>query len=509
MNNTLLNNLQLYRGRRFSDLVDENMISNALLTKPHEVAGLLSLVFGTKDDGVSTTIDLLTGGLGKTMIIENREFEWAVQIDSDHAVNIRWAKWNGTEVNATSIANGITPGLGNTPIYIALEERWFGPGAVLSFDDFHFQVRTTGLPYQDGSSWVYECYVIDGSQASYIPGELLMPGRQVSRIGSAYEEYSDEADIINYQTPFKMRNHLQNLRLTYDITGDAYSTVLAIALKDPETGKSSYLWSDYQYWKALREWKKREETALLFSKSNRLSDGTYINKGTNGRPVPTMSGLIEQISPANIRYYTKLTAELFEDYLFDLCYNILGTNERKFVALTGEMGIREFDRILKEKVASFHLCDNVFVTGSGQNLTLGGQFTTYKMTNGIELSMKRCPMFDNMELFRQLHPLTGKPLMSYTFLFVDISNSDGQSNIVKVCRKGREFVQWYTGGSVAPNGYANSINTLRSNSRDGYQVHFLGEVGIMVRNPLSCGILYCDAEDTEISNDGGFNTVGA
>ena len=335
-----------------------------------------------------------------------------------------------------------------------------------------------------------------------------MPGRQVSRIGSAYEEYSDEADIINYQTPFKMRNHLQNLRLTYDITGDAYSTVLAIALKDPETGKSSYLWSDYQYWKALREWKKREETALLFSKSNRLSDGTYINKGTNGRVVPTMSGLLEQISPANIRYYTTLTAELFEDYLFDLCYNILGTNERKFVALTGEMGIREFDRILKEKVASFHLCDNVFVTGSGQNLTLGGQFTTYKMTNGIELSLKRCPMFDNMELFRQLHPLTGKPLMSYTFLFVDISNSDGQSNIVKVCRKGREFVQWYTGGSVAPNGYANSINTLRSNSRDGYQVHFLGEVGIMVRNPLSCGILYCDAEDTEISNNGGF-TVGA
>jgi len=138
MNNTLLNNLQLYRGRRFSDLVDENMISNALLTKPHEVSGLLSLVFGTKDDGISTTIDLLTGGLGKTMIIENREFEWAVQIDSDHAINIRWAKWNGQEVNATTIAAGITPGLNNTPIYLALEERWFGPGAVLSFDDYKF-----------------------------------------------------------------------------------------------------------------------------------------------------------------------------------------------------------------------------------------------------------------------------------------------------------------------------------------------------------------------------------
>ena len=283
MNNSLLNNLQLYRGRRFSDLVDENMISNALLTRPHEVSGLLSLVFGTKDDGVSTAIDLITGGLGKTMIIDNREFEWSVMIDSDHAVNIRWAKANGVEITSNNYMNQ-TAGINGTPIYLALEERWFGPGAILSFDDYKFQVRVSGVPYQDGSAWVYECYVVDSSNAAYIPGEFLLPGRQVSRMGSAYEEYSDEADIINYQTPFKMRNQLQTLRLSYDITGDAYSTVLAIALKDPESGKTSYLWSDYQYWIALREWKKREEKELLFGKSNRQADGTYNLKGTNGRP---------------------------------------------------------------------------------------------------------------------------------------------------------------------------------------------------------------------------------
>lgn len=129
MNNGLLNNLQLYRGRRFSDLVDENMISNALLTKPHEVAGLLSLVFGTKDDGVSTAIDLITGGLGKTMIIENREYEWSVMVDADHAVNIRWAKGlvNGSmaEITSSNYANA-TAGKNGTAIYIALEERFFG-----------------------------------------------------------------------------------------------------------------------------------------------------------------------------------------------------------------------------------------------------------------------------------------------------------------------------------------------------------------------------------------------
>ena len=54
--------------------------------------------------------------------------------------------------------------------------------------------------------------------------------------------------------------------------------------------------------------------------------------------VAISAGISEQISPAKVRYYTTLTAELLEDYLFDLCYNMLGTNERKFIALTGEMG---------------------------------------------------------------------------------------------------------------------------------------------------------------------------
>ena len=127
MNNTLLNNLQLYRGKRFSDLVDENMISNALLSRPHEVAGLLSLVFGTKDDGVSTAIDLITGGIGKTMVIDNREFEWHVMIDSDHAVNIRYAKWNGAEITSSDI-DSLTPGVNGTPIYLGLEEKWLALG---------------------------------------------------------------------------------------------------------------------------------------------------------------------------------------------------------------------------------------------------------------------------------------------------------------------------------------------------------------------------------------------
>lgn len=487
MENNILNSLVLYRSKRFSDLVEENMLAQALLTRPHEVSTVVSYIFGKYEN---STLDYLTMGLGKTLTIENRQYEWPVMIESDKAITIKSAKWQGAAITAN-----LTPGLNGSPVQIWVGEKWFGPGAIIAFDDREFQARIQGEPYQDGADFVYTIVVADGKPESYIPPSLLTSGKQISREGSAYEEYSEEADIVNYQTPFKLRNHLTTMRLQYDITGDAYSSVMVIAMKDPKTGRSSYLWSDYQEWRALRQWNETIERYSVYSKYNANADGTTDLMGSNGRPVYIGAGLLEQIAPANKRYYTTLTADILDEFLFDLSYNILGTNERKFVALTGEMGMKEFDRILREKASTYTLVDSKFVTGSGQDLALGGQFTTYRMLNGIELTLKHFPMYDNTVYNRKTHPVSGKPLESYRFTIVDIGSRDGEANLVKVVRKDREMVMWYVGGSVAPGaGHAKSATTLRSNAKDGYTVNFLSEQGIMLRFPNSSGELICDAE---------------
>lgn len=488
MDNGILNNLTLYRGKWFSDLIDTNKISLASQQRPHEVGTILSYVFGTKDAGYSTSLDMLTGGLGNTMTIQEEVYEWGVMIDQDRAVTIRDAKWNGAEITDES-----TPGLGLTPITLWLEDAWFGPGATIELDD-KTQLRIQDAPYMDGNLAVYTAFMSNGNPAAYVDPEMLKAGHQVNRLASAYEEYSEEADILNYNTHFKMRNHLTTMRLSYDITGSAYSTVMAVALKDPKTGQTSYLWSTYQEWVAMREWYKRMERGLVYNVNNVNKDGSCNLKGKNGRPAYIGAGLLEQIAPSNRRYYTRLTAELLEDFLFDLSYNVLGTNERKFVALTGEMGMREFDRILKEKVANLQLMDTVFVTGSGDSLTFGGQFKTYKMSNGIELTLKYFPLYDNTVYNRQLHPVTLKPLESYRMTFLDLGRRDGQANVVKVVRKDREFVNWCTAGSVTPAGYAHSNTDVRSNAKDGYSVHFLAECGIMLRDPRACGELIMMSE---------------
>jgi hypothetical protein len=487
MQNNVLNGLQLYRTQYFSDLVEENMLSKSLLTEPHKAIPTLSYIFGIKDNSV---INFLTGGVGRTMTIENREYEWDVMIEAEKPVTIVDAKWNGSAIASTD-----TPGINGTLIQVWVAEKFFGPGAILEFDDKRFQARVMGEAYQDGHLLVYSLMVGDGQANSYIPPSLLAAGCQLSTAGSAYEEYSEGGDIVTYQTPVRLRNHLTTMRIEYSITGSAVSTVMVIEMRDPVSKKKSFYWADLQEWAALRKWYKTVDYNLMYSQYNANADGTVNMFGTNGRPVYRGAGLLQQISPANKRYYTKLTADILEDFLFDLSYNMLGFGERKFIALTGEMGMRELDRVLREKASSYSLLASFFVTGSGQELTLGGQFTTYKMLNGIELTLRHFPLYDDLYHNRQLHPVSGKPVESYRMTFIDFGMYDGESNVVKVVRKGREFVMWSSAGSVAPGqGFGMNKSTVRSHGRDGYTVYFLGEMGIMLKNPTTSGELILDVE---------------
>lgn len=490
--NEFVNGLQLYKGKWFSDLVDENMLANALLKRPHEMGTLVSYVFGTQDDGYSSTIDFITGGLGNVMTIENDWYDWDFLIEADRAVTISKAMFENTEITVDNF-NTVMPGLGNGAIKLWLEDKWFGPGAIIEFDDKRFQARIFGEPFQDGQDWVYTAYPSGEAASTYIPGELLIPGKQVSRVGSAYEEYSDEADIINYSTPFKLRNTLTTMRLNYSITGSAYSTYLAIAIEDPKTRQKTYYWATYQDWKAMRDWIKRVDYQLVHDQFGSVNG--LISHGTNGRPVYRGAGLREQISPANRRYYSFFTLRLLNEFLFDLSYNILGTSERKFMAFTGEMGMLQFDQAVKREVSQLMVVDTKFLLGSGREMTYnGGQFKTYLMPQGIEFIVKHYPPYDDLVHNRTLHPVSGKPIESYRYTICDIGARDGRANIVKVIRKDRGFVQWYTGGSVAPNGYAKNKTTMRSNAKDGYTVHFLGEMGIMLRDPRACGELILDLD---------------
>lgn len=495
MNTSIFNNLEIYRSKPFSGLTDENSLRQAALAAPAETTAMVSYLMGAKDGG--SFLNLISGGLGHIEEIESNEFRHKVMIDGERAIRI--VKASGTNETGTyddTCTADHYYGFNGTPIIIYTEEDYFGPGAILELDDREYQVRATDEPYKDGALFAYTCQNASGVNVEGIPGKYLTSANKVSRQGSAYEEYSDQADILNYGQYVELRNHLTTSRLTYTITGDAYATVLVIAMKDPQTGKTTYLWENYQRWKALKEWHKREESQALYSKYNVRPDGTTTLDGKNRRPIYRGAGILEQISSANKRSRTSLSRELIENFLDDIRSNMPESPDVHFLCFTGNEGAREIDDLMRDDAGKhFYMTDSKFISGSGQELSLGGQFTSWNMRNGISFSVVRLPAFNDRERNRLINPKTGRPTESQRMVFIPARTPDGGPNIVKKVRKGRELVQWSTGGSLnLETGFGKSFGDMRSNSRDGAEAHMLGESGFLVKFPIACGDLYVMGE---------------
>ena len=181
-----------------------------------------------------------------------------------------------------------------------------------------------------------------------------------------------------------------------------------------------------------------------------------------------------------------------DEFLLDLSYNAdrFG-GDYNFVGLTGKMGIREFNKAILERQKELGITvtnSGTFITGQGSDLTLTGHFKTVEFLNGVSLTVKEFSPYDNKTRNRTLHPVSKKPLESYRFTILNFGTVKGEANIRKVAKNNSENAMWYVCGSTTPYGdVANSMNTMRSNGLDGYEVHMLAEVGIQIQDPTSCG----------------------
>lgn len=467
-----ISNLQLYRGQKFQGLTDSNKLSQAFLTEPEVVSKTLAFVFGYN---YSNPISLLTGGLGKTENINNNTFRWFLAGDLERP----------SVICENIEASNPTPGKGGSTFRVKLKDDQFVSGEVLIPDNREFPVVVLGDRIDEGDGFVYTLQLLDGrtNPEKFMPPALLEAGKEFSKDFSTYEEGSRRSGITTFNTPFQLENRLSIHRKNYELTGSASTDVMIIELKNPLTNKSSYLWENIAEWTFLQQWYREIDRALVYNKYG-------ATPGENGRLALTGAGLREQISPSNNREYNvgNLTENVIQEFLMDLSYNIIDQPKRKFVALCGEGFMSLFDKAMRDAAKGWILVDTTFVSGSGQNLTLGGQFTTYKGLNGVELTLMHYPVYDDPVHNRELHPLTGRPIESYRATFIEYGQYDGAANIVKVAKTGREQLMWYNGGSTSPSGGKTS-KTAFGTKYDGYEVEVLSEVGIKLQNPLSCGEL--------------------
>jgi len=91
---------------------------------------------------------------------------------------------------------------------------------------------------------------------------------------------------------------------------------------------------EYQVEQTFADYKAN---AIMYGKSNRNSNGEYMNFGKSGEVIKMGDGLRAQMEVANTIYYNDFDLKLIEDALYELSAAKLDYGERKFVLRTGEV----------------------------------------------------------------------------------------------------------------------------------------------------------------------------
>lgn len=467
--------LQLHKLRALpSGMTESDHLSQAYLTEPERMDAVLAYAFGTQNE---TVLSMLTGGIGNTRFVTNREYTWDLHGQTERAVLV------------TGPLQAGNAGHGGSAFRWKMEEGIFQISDNLVSDN-GTMLRVSNVT-SNGIDYIYTAVLTDPDPKKFIDADQLLAGARMSKDFSTVEEFSDKGGGTDFVAPMTLKNQLTTLRKHYAVSRSAATDVMVIELFS-EDGQSTKMWTKLAEWTAMAQWYKEIDRSFIYTIYNKDPQGVVRLQGKNQRPVYHGAGVRQQISPANRLYYSKLTYDVIDEFLLDLSYNASRWGgDYNFVALTGKMGIREFNRAVLERQKDLGITitnSGTFITGTGDNLTLTGHFKSVEFLNGVSLTVKEFSPYDDKVRNRTLHPVTKKPIESYRFTILNFGTVKGKANIRKVAKKNSENAMWYVAGSTTPFGeVANSTSVMRSNGLDGYEVHMLAEVGIQLQDPTSCG----------------------
>jgi hypothetical protein len=477
MAKTQLNDLQITRMKRTTEMIDTNYLGEALLTQP-EIANTIAYIFGDR-----YPISYLTQGSGRVSekydIKSNSEYEWPLYGNFFKTIPIK-----------ATVGSHPKPGVGFSPFQLVLGEKYFQEGETVRFPVSGLVARVQDEPVQTGAlEWTYSFVLVSNDPAAFVPSADFAAGKRLALQGNKYEEAS-EGGPSKTAAPMRLRNQMGISRWQWSMTGSAQTEAIVLKMKD------KFLWTPVMEWQQMLMWAELTERMRWYDPYNKTANGEIFLKGKNGRVVRSGGGIFSQIAGANKREYTFLSEEFLSDWLMDLTLNHKDAENKKLFLFTGAGGMKEFHRALKKALDSATIVDTTMIHKRADGkLGFGSYFTTYKGLLGQELTVVHVPMFNDKTFFPELHPTTKLPIESYRMVALDFSDYGGEPNISLVAKGAdginRSMVQWYTAGGAAPD-FANRVGAgkvMRSHGKDAYDVHTLSESGTKIINPLACGEL--------------------
>lgn len=475
---------------------------NRLLTKDNHLGAIFQLA---PQKATNLMVQLLAYHRGKTLdtflnqfpikqFEDDSDYTWDVIGSSRRNIPLVEARdENGTVVTAES---GMI-GAGTAPFYLVFNEDWFADGEyIIGNLNEVYQFRVLGDARMEGSNYVYKVEMAGGN-VNGVPSERLLQGERFS-VEAAFVEktLSRKVGDVRYSSPVTMRNEWSTIRIQHKVPGNMLDKKLAVGIPVTKETEGRYTKSVMNMWMHVVDFEvecqfsEYKNNAMMFGRSNRTSNGEYLNIGKSGEAIRTGSGLLEQMEVANTTYYNNFSLKLIEDALYQLSAAKLGFNDRYFLIKTGEMGAIQLHKEILKTVSGWtqFVLDNssIGVVQKTQSqlhsnaLSAGFQFVEYKAPNGVRVKIEVDSWYDDPVRNKIQHP-NGGLAQSYRYDIMYMGTMD-QPNIQKCMIKGDTEYRGYQWGLRNPFTGAKN-NQFMSFDEDSAIIHRMATLGVLVLDP--------------------------
>jgi hypothetical protein len=440
-----------------------------------------------------------TRRMASEKVLGDNSYEWKVMNRLSRKCLIQ------ATTGGSTVAAGVTETLEFENTSGGGVENWFN-----KFDVVRFSDGATGLII----SLTTNAYVVEMITALSAAANTV--GQVVGRIGSAFPAGSTGADVgENNAYPDTYKNWMTTNRKKCTITGKDATDVSWIENNGQSLWyftKEQHMMDQFMYEQELQRWYGQNSVATAatnYSATNtdiissiaagEFADGSAraLSTTTDGTFV-IGDGVLAQISASNQANYSAgtLTEDIITEFIGKISLNATAADGNEWVVFTGTEGRIAFHRAMKDLIvapAGAMTGGSMADVKAGSDISLGGNFTSYHAL-GNKITIAYCPVFDDPHV----HGASGgtnsfgdtRLKESMKMVFMDFGSTSGVSN-VELITKGanginRSLVKKYVGGMVNP---YDTKSMMAANGDDRFQCHVLSESGIIVRNPLSCGIL--------------------
>lgn len=514
---------KVYTGTYGSGTTPENSLNTALLQYP-EIARTLIQQYPRYS---ATYLLERTGRFASEKVLGDNSFEWKVMGRyNTPSYSAGWISTDGSSFVAADSAGGAAAASGGAfsnadangdVVYIIADGESYTSNFLNKYDMIRFQSGAVGLIMTDltdsasisasgtgvavtSASKIVKVEMIDGA-AKPLQVTDLSSGAIFASIGSAFPNGSLGSDVgENYVFPSTYKNYLTTMRKKISVTGKDITDIMWIENNGHRLWyftKEQMMMDEFMYQQELQRWYgRRSVTDTTAQRPGAYSTSSLGTSGTQASSIVTGDGLLAQIDSSNQASYTlgALTEDIITEFLAKLSLNATNAEGNEWVVFTGTEGRLAFHKAMKDLlIAPSGSFTGGSMSGVSGDVSLGANFVSYEAL-GNKLTMAYCPVFDDQNIHSAASGTNAfgdnRLKESAKMVFLDFGKTSGVSNIELITKgaegTNRSFIKKYVAGMINP---YDQKSMMSANADDKFECHVMSESGIIVRNPLSCGIL--------------------